>query len=128
MAGGPEPSGVRSNCSVTEQWLGTTVVLSCAGDLDMVTSSILERHIDEALNRMPSTLIIDLSAVDFLASHGMGVLIGTYACIAGRVEFAVVAHGSATSRPMTLLGLGEQFSMYATLDAALDGIGIRDDG
>jgi anti-anti-sigma factor len=94
----------------------------------MVTAHTLERHIDDALDQQPSALIVDLSAVDFLASHGMGVLLGTYGCIAGRLDFGVVAHGAATSRPMTLLGLGEQFPIYATLDAALETLRVDDKG
>ena len=128
MASAPVPSRARSNCTVTRQWSGTTVVLHCSGDLDMVTAPTLEHHIDDALDKLPRAMIIDLSAVDFLAAHGMGVLIGTYACIAGRVDFAVVAHGPATSRPMTLLGLGEQFPIYATLDAALNDTGMQPNG
>ena len=119
MAGASVPSGARANCIVTPQWSGTAVILHCSGDLDMVTAATLERHIDEALNKLPSVMIIDLSAVDFLASHGMGILIGTYALIAGRVDFAVVAHGPTTSRPMTLLGLEKEFPIYATLRDAL---------
>lgn len=128
MGGESVYAGARSICTVVPQWLGATVVLRCSGDLDMITAPTLERHIDDALSEQPAVLIVDLSAVDFLASQGMGVLIGTHDCIVGRVGFAVVAHGAATSRPMTLLGLHEDFPMYPTLDAALEQLGGRHHG
>lgn len=104
---------------VGEQWYDTTVVISCSGIIDMLTATSLERAITAALDKQPAALIVDLTAVDFLASHGMGVLVGADDRLSADQRFAVVADGPATSRPMTLIGLADQLSMYATLEAAL---------
>ena len=65
-------------------------------------------------------MIVDLTNVDFLASQGMSVLIATHELCSGTTEFAVVAHGSATSRPMQLIGLTDIITVHATMDQAIE--------
>jgi anti-anti-sigma factor len=106
------------NCDVTERWQEAAVVVSCSGVLDMLTAPHLEDRLNEVLAKQPSALIIDMSDVDFLASHGMNVLVMVRRRLAPDVPFAVVADGPATSRPLTLIGLAELINMCATLDEA----------
>lgn len=77
------------------------------------------------MDRRPSVLIIDLSAVEFLASHGMNVLVMVRRRIAAEVRFAVVADGPVTSRPLKLIGLAEMINLCPTLDQAYQKFGIE---
>lgn len=115
-----ESAETTALCVVEEQWHDTTVVVSCSGVVDMLTAPELERRISVVLDKEPDALIIDFTAVDFLASAGMSVLIKTHDQITPAVRFAVVADSPVTSRPMKLIGLTDLITMYPTVDAALD--------
>ena len=99
-------------------------MVSCSGVLDMLTSPHLQDRLNDVLAKQPTALIIDMSDVDFLASHGMNVLVTVRRRLAPEVPFAVVADGPATSRPLTLIGLAELINMCATLDEAFSKLDI----
>jgi anti-sigma B factor antagonist len=113
-----------SSCVLTDRWCESGVVVSCAGVLDMLTAQHFEDHLGLVLDRQPAILIIDLSNVDFLASHGMNVLVMVRRRIAADVAFAVVADGPATSRPLQLIGLDQVVNMCSSLDEAYQKVGI----
>jgi anti-sigma B factor antagonist len=94
-------------------------VLSVGGEIDLVTASALERAIGGVVADQPTALVIDLSAVGFLASVGLKLLAATYERIGESAQFAVVARGPTTRRPIHLTGLDKIFSVYPTLDDAL---------
>lgn len=111
-------------CVVTEHWWESTVVVSCSGVLDMLTAPHLEQRMDAVLDKQPTALIVDLTDVDFLASHGMNVLVTVHGRIHSEVAFSVVADGPATSRPLTLVGLAGVLNLCSTMDGALQKLGI----
>lgn len=108
-----------SPCIVSSDWQDSTVIVRCVGVVDMLTAPELQREIATALSKQPTSLIVDLSRVDFLASCGMSVLISTHDECASKVRFVVVADGPATSRPMQLIGLSDIIAVHPTVDAAL---------
>jgi anti-sigma B factor antagonist len=122
LSSSSDSSDGASGCVVEEQWHDTTVVLSCSGEIDMLTAPLLENALASAQAKQPSAVIFDLSAVEFLASIGMGLLIAAQDRLAPEVGFAVVADGPGTSRPLTLIGVAKQINMHPTLDAALASI------
>ncbi|BBY81321.1 STAS domain-containing protein [Mycolicibacterium pulveris] len=107
--------------SVTHQ--DGVAVVSVSGDVDVATVAALEASINEALAAKPTALIIDLSDVDFLASAGLQTLVATNEAVNKTTAFAVVAHGSATSRPIQLTGLDQVFALYPTRAEALAAVG-----
>ena len=98
------------------------VVLTVSGEVDMLSAPQLAEAIRAALAAGPPALVIDLSKVDFLASAGMTVLVTAQAEVAPPTRLAVVANGSATSRPIKLMGLDNGLALYSTLDSALSRI------
>jgi anti-anti-sigma factor len=109
-----------SPCIVSADWQDRTVIIRCVGVLDMLTSPQLDREIATALDKQPTSLIVDLSRVDFLASCGMSTLISSHdQCTSSAVRFAVVADGPATSRPMQLIGLTDILDVRPTVEEAL---------
>jgi anti-anti-sigma factor len=99
------------------------VVLTVSGEVDMLSAPQLAEAIRAALAAGPPALVIDLTKVDFLASAGMTVLVTAQAEVTPPTRFAVVANGSATSRPIKLMGLDNVLALYSTLDSALSRIG-----
>lgn len=98
------------------------VVLTVSGEVDMLSSPMLAEAIQTALAAKPAALIVDLSKVGFLASAGMTVLVTTQAELQPPTKFAVVADGSATSRPIKLMGIDSVLSLYPSLNDALSAL------
>jgi anti-sigma B factor antagonist len=107
-----------SNCTIEQQRIGEIEVLSVAGVVDMLTAPQLEEAIATAAKDSPRGVIVDLGAVEFLASAGMGILVSARDELPAPVQFAVVADGPATSRPLKLVGIAEVVGLHATLDEA----------
>jgi anti-sigma B factor antagonist len=108
-----------SSCTIDQKRVGEIEVLSVAGVVDMLTAPQLEEAIGIAAKDSPQGVIVDLGAVDFLASAGMGLLVAAREELPEAVRFAVVADGPATSRPLKLVGIAEVVGLHATLDEAL---------
>ena len=79
----------------------------------------MEEAIAVAAKDSPQGLIVDMGAVEFLASAGMGLLVAAREELPESVRFAVVADGPATSRPLKLVGIDEVVGLHPTLDEAL---------
>ena len=96
------------------------ITLLTVGEVvDLATAPVLEEAIDGLLADGPKALIVDLSGVTFLASVGLRLLVSTHEKVGESGQFAVVASGPITSRPIQLTKLDEVFAMYPTLDEAL---------
>ncbi|MGV9799079.1 STAS domain-containing protein [Mycobacterium sp. NPDC003449] len=109
-------------CTVEERRIGEVSVVSVAGTLDMLTAPQLEAAIGAAAKSSPQAVVADLTAVEFLASAGMGVLVAAHGELTPAVRFAVVADGPATSRPLKLVGITDVVDLFATLDEALTAV------
>ena len=114
-----ESQPATSSCTIEQQRIGEIEVLSVAGVVDMLTAQQLEEAITVAAKGSPQGVIVDLGAVDFLASAGMGLLVAARDELPESVRFAVVADGPATSRPLKLVGIADIMPLHATLDEAL---------
>jgi anti-sigma B factor antagonist len=97
-------------------------LLSVGGEVDMATAPVLEEVADRLVAENPKALIVDLTAVTFLASVGLRILATTHEKVSQSASYAVVASGPATARPIQLTRLDKLFSLYPTLDDALTGV------
>ncbi|MDI9893263.1 MULTISPECIES: STAS domain-containing protein [Nocardiaceae] len=97
---------------------GRVAVVAVSGELDITTAPALATAIQGQIESTPSALIIDLSAVSFLASAAMTVLATTQQDHGDTVAFSVVADGPTTSRPIKLMGLDQEFALHADLASA----------
>lgn len=97
-------------------------IVSVAGEIDMLTAPRLRDalvHAIEQLRRSP--LIVDLSAVTFLSSGGLALLVEAHTLAAEHaVELRVV---TGTSRlvvhPMEITGITELMPTFPDLEAAI---------
>ena len=106
-------------CVIDEEWVSRVAVLSVSGVVDMLTAPQLEEAIGASLSKSPAALIVDLTDVEFLASAGMGVLVGAHDQLPEGIKFAVVADGPVTSRPLKLVGIADIVDLFQTRDEAL---------
>ena len=105
--------------SVLTRVLDDVVIVTVTDAVDANTAPELGAAIDRALDPQPPALVIDLTAVTFLASAGMTVLMKGRERAGSGVGFAVVADGPATARPLRTLGLDGELGLCPTLDEAL---------
>ena len=124
MSSQPDPAPSRSAAvrEVEERRIGDVSVVAVAGTVDMLTAPKLEAAINSAAQSSPAAIVVDFTAVEFLASAGMGVLVAAHGDLTPAVKLAVVADGPATSRPLKLVGISDIVDVYATLDDALAAI------
>ncbi|MEU5843873.1 STAS domain-containing protein [Rhodococcus sp. NPDC047139] len=123
-----DPLTAHPHMTLSTARQGSVAVLSVNGEVDMTSAPLLEKEALGLLDTDVTGMVIDLSGVDFLASMGIALLVELSKRAAGSVGFAVVAHGSATARPLELLGLGEVLAIHPKLDDALVGLGGAPEG
>jgi anti-anti-sigma factor len=104
---------------VTEHWVGEVAIVAVSGVIDAVTAPQFDEALRAAVANKPEGLVVDLTAVEFLASAGMGVLVAAHDEADDDTRFSVVADGPATSRPLKLVGIADIVPLFATLDDAL---------
>lgn len=104
----------------------SAVVLVVDGDVDLVTVTQMENATDEAMAQAKHRpVVIDLSEVSFLSSHGLRTLIGAHKAAdaeAGPRPLRIVAgQNRPVIRPIQLTGLDEVLALYETVaDAVAD--------
>jgi anti-sigma B factor antagonist len=101
---------------------GKAVVVRAAGEVDVTTSSLLRDQLKlaAALATPPAPVVADLRDVEFCGSEGVAVLVeAAQRCQQQHAELRLIA-GSAVLRPLDVLGLQDVFTLWPTLDAALD--------
>ncbi len=111
-----------STCEVTERWVGQVAIVAVSGVIDALTAPQFEQALRAAVANQPEGLVVDLTAVEFLASAGMGVLVAAHDAAGDGTRFCVVADGPATSRPLKLVGIADIVPLRATLEAALEAL------
>lgn len=126
MAGEPESvvgtPKAAPGCTIEERAVGDIAVVAVSGTLDVLSAPDLEAHIKATATGSPSAVVVDLSAVDFLGSSGMGVLVTAHSDLTPAIRLALVADGPATSRPLKLIGIADIIDIFATLDEALSAL------
>ncbi len=103
-------------------------VFEFTGSLDIATSPTVRASLTEASERGDHRLIVNLTAVDFLDSTGLGALIGAQRRAKEYDgEVRLVAKEGQILRLLRITGLLKVFPVYATLhDALTDGVRVGD--
>ncbi|MET8503328.1 STAS domain-containing protein [Streptomyces sp. NPDC004787] len=103
-------------------------VLRIGGELDLVTSPVIRRRLHEAVAGGRHDVVLDLSAVRFCDSSGVGVLVAARRLMrscGGRLRLILPARGAEdgahVNRVLAALGVRRLFEVYADVPAALDG-------
>ncbi|MFG2756929.1 STAS domain-containing protein [Streptomyces wuyuanensis] len=102
-------------------------ILHITGELDLVSSPEVRRHVHDAVATGRRDVVLDLSEVVFCDSSGVGVLIASrrllHSC-RGRLRLILPARGavegSHVNRVLAALGVRRLFEVYEDVDAATD--------
>lgn len=113
--------------SVDEAAQGQWTVLHITGELDLVTSPEVRRHVHDAVAAGRHEVILDLSAVYFCDSSGVGVLIASRRLMRscqGSLRIVLPAggmeDGSHVNRVLTALGVRRLFEIFPDMTTAVD--------
>ncbi len=93
-------------------------LLVVEGEIDTLTAGALERALTRLVADPSDVLVVDLTAVTFLASSGLAVLIRA-AHRAGKRRLRLVSAARVVRRPLEITGTDQLFDLYPDQDAAL---------
>lgn len=96
----------------------TGPVLSAAGEIDTLTAPELQAGIEEALPEDGGVLVVDLTAVTFLSSAGLAVLVGAHQQADEYGAEVRIVTNSATARVFQLTGLDATLNLFESLTEA----------
>jgi anti-sigma B factor antagonist len=117
----PTRAGGPLDVALTRPLTGTAV-LAVRGELDMLTAPELETALSALLATAEPRLVVDLSAVTFLASRGLATLLraARRAEESGRALHLVVT-SRAVLRPLEVTGSDQLFTLHPDAGAAVSG-------
>jgi anti-sigma B factor antagonist len=105
---GPREAGPASSFSVVSEQRDAQVRLLLRGDLDLASAPEFERAVSEASHEVPGSIVVDLSALDFLDSHGLrSILSAQRLCEESGCRLSVIP-GEQAQRLFELTGLTER--------------------
>lgn len=116
---------------VTDGEQGEWAVLHVSGEMDLVTSPVLRQRVHEAVADGRRSLVLDLSAVVFCDSSGVGVLVATRRLMRsfqGRLRLILPADGHAgggpsegahVNRVLAALGVRRLFDVHPDVRSAV---------
>ena len=93
--------------------------MSLAGELDLYNAEDVRAALLAACADEPAVLVVDLSAVNFIDSTALGVLIEGRSRLAERNGFRLASPGLETRRALEVSGLDRHFSIFDTVEDAL---------
>jgi anti-sigma B factor antagonist len=100
------------------------VVLSAAGELHMSTAPTFGAHAREVLKDGPRCVVVDLSAVQFIDSTGLGVLLNLLREVERQGgEMVVVSANPTVLRLFAITGTDATLDVRPTRAAALQAVG-----
>jgi anti-sigma B factor antagonist len=112
----------RQSLRIAHETIGSALVVHVAGEIDLVTAPELQAQLDKvcAQARPPQIVVADLSAVGFMGSAGLTVLIDAdKRCRAQLVRLRIVATNPATIRPLQVTGLDRVLDLAGSLDGVI---------
>jgi anti-sigma B factor antagonist len=112
---------MESDFLVETHATGRAVTLMLSGELDLLSSPVLDRAVDGLGDSDAELVVIDLRRVEFMDSTGLHVLVQAQqrAQDSGR-RFAVIRGGEQVQRLLNLTGIAEVLTIVDSPDELLE--------
>ncbi|MBO3747253.1 STAS domain-containing protein [Streptosporangiaceae bacterium NEAU-GS5] len=96
------------------------VVVAVEGELDLFTAPFLRDEVRDAIKQDGSTLVLDLTALSFMDSSGLSVLIEAWRLATSEGGgVALAAPQAPVARILRTTGLDRRIKVYPDVDAAI---------
>lgn len=107
---------IRTNHQITYQNQGDALVIRVYGEIDHHSAVDVRTHIDEKLlAERPPRVFLDLSAVDFMDSSGLGLIMGRLSLVRRYGgSFSVLDPSAAARKMMDLAGMERMLTIQYT--------------
>ncbi|MDP9388902.1 MAG: STAS domain-containing protein [Actinomycetota bacterium] len=101
---------------------GSTTVLTVRGEVDVYTAPRLREKLVELVSQGKHNIVVDLEAVDFLDSTGLGVLVGGLKRLRSHDgDLSLVCTQHRILKVFEITGLTKVFTIHDSVDAAVSG-------
>ncbi|MET9294922.1 STAS domain-containing protein [Streptomyces sp. NPDC003077] len=120
MDRGTVGSASRGRLQVAVRHHGTSAVVTAAGELDHHTADLLSEALESCVDGGCKRLVVDCSALEFMDSTGLNVLLGARIKVeaqGGGVHLAAMQ--PVVARVFEITGADAVFTVHQSLDAAL---------
>ncbi|MEV8376712.1 STAS domain-containing protein [Kribbella sp. NPDC056861] len=106
--------------AATEEPAPGVLVVRLSGEIDIATTELAAEAIRAAVAPPARLVLIEVSAVTFCSSAGLGNLVEARQ-LAGQhgIDLALVGVGRPVDRPLSITGLGRDFAIFASVEDAL---------
>jgi anti-sigma B factor antagonist len=119
-AGSQSSRSAHVDLTLATREVGATTVVAVGGEIDVYTAPKLRDKITELVGAGVYQLVIDLEAVEFLDSTGLGVLVGGLKKVrAHDGSLRLVCTQDRLLKIFRITGLAKVFDIHDTADAAL---------
>jgi anti-sigma B factor antagonist len=99
---------MKSDFVVDSQITGRAVTLVLSGELDLMSSPILEQALQDAYESNPELIVVDLRGLEFMDSTGLHRLVAAQQrAVQSRQRFGVIRGGEQVQRLFDLTGIAE---------------------
>jgi anti-sigma B factor antagonist len=95
---------------------GENPVVEAAGEIDVATSPLLRAELATLLEQRPESITVDLAAVSFIDSSGLGVLVGALKGLRDHnpaADMRVLHPQDAVRKVFDITGLDDLFDLQA---------------
>lgn len=104
--------------AIEERRHGRAIVVSASGDVDLASAGLLREALDRSRSDDAAPVVLDLSAVPFMDSSGLAVVMGAADHLGQRL-FVVLAEGSPVAKLFALTGVDDSLQIAASTSEAL---------
>jgi anti-anti-sigma factor len=111
---------------LTSERRGASTVVAARGDLDVVTCPQFDQYL-VAARQENNRIVLDLSAVDFMDTSSLAVIVGHWkALTAAGGELILAGARYRYTKSLWITGLADRLPLYDTVDAAVAGEAQQD--
>jgi anti-sigma B factor antagonist len=101
--------------------VGAASVLTLRGEIDVYTAPRLRQAIIDLVDGGADHIVVDMSAVDFLDSTGLGVLVGGLKRVKVKDgSLSIVTSQDKILKIFDITGLNKVFAIHDSVDAAAE--------
>jgi anti-sigma B factor antagonist len=117
--GSGDAANKRDNPVTEVKRNGDAVVLRLVGELDLYNAHAVRSALLSSAAEQPGRVVVDLSAVDFVDSTVLGVLVEARSRLDDGRSLLLAAPGLETRRALEVSGLDRHFSLHESVEQAL---------